>query len=434
MRLLFASVVATIALGATAAQAAGVRYASPSGTSGNPCTLESPCDPKTAIEGASDNDEVVIAPGTYEVPSGIASTHALNIHGDPGQPRPVLREPATGGGLDVLALNNPDARISWLQFEQERPGFGEAFFFTGRSIDGVAGLVTNPSDTDTSAACALTTSSTMTVSNSVCIGPGTGVTAGTNGTGDLFFKNVTTVSQHVGSPGITLSAGGGDSLNARIFNSVARGTPGPAGRKDIVGAASGGSTVIVTTANDNYEFQSDDSGAGGGTVQFVESGAPRQVAPPVFTGSGRTEFHQAASSPTIDHGDADLVAGIADIDGDRRIIGPAPDIGADEFVPPGVDPSPTSTNNPQTDTAAACVVPRLKRKTLRQARRLLRRAHCRLGRVKKPRRPRGANARRVLRRTRLVVVKQSPRAGARRITGARVNVKLKRRPKPKSRR
>jgi subtilisin family serine protease len=75
------------------------------------------------------------------------------------------------------------------------------------------------------------------------------------------------------------------------------------------------------------------------------------------------------------------------------------------------DPSPATA----TWTRVQCKVPRLKGKSLRRAKRALRAAHCKLGRVKKPR---GARA------GRLVVTKSKPRAGALRADGTKVRLTL----------
>jgi hypothetical protein len=61
-----------------------------------------------------------------------------------------------------------------------------------------------------------------------------------------------------------------------------------------------------------------------------------------------------------------------------------------------------------------CVVPALKGKTLTKARAALRKAHCRLGTVKKPHT-----------HAKLVVSKQSPKPGVKRVYGTKVNVTLK---------
>jgi hypothetical protein len=65
---------------------------------------------------------------------------------------------------------------------------------------------------------------------------------------------------------------------------------------------------------------------------------------------------------------------------------------------------------------ASCVVPNLRRMTVGQARRALRRASCRLGTVRRPKRASSRRPRRVTR--------QSTRAGTRRAAGYRVNITL----------
>jgi hypothetical protein len=72
-----------------------------------------------------------------------------------------------------------------------------------------------------------------------------------------------------------------------------------------------------------------------------------------------------------------------------------------------------------------CIVPRLKGKTLSQARTLLRRAHCKLGRVHKPK------PRRHQKLGKLVVSSQSPSARKRRANGTKVALTLGPAPKPK---
>jgi subtilisin family serine protease len=84
------------------------------------------------------------------------------------------------------------------------------------------------------------------------------------------------------------------------------------------------------------------------------------------------------------------------------------------------DPSPAIA----TWAVVQCKVPRLKGKSLRRAKRALRAAHCKVGRVKVPRGTRAG---------RLVVTKSKPRAGAVRADGTRVRLTLGR-PAPRHRR
>jgi uncharacterized protein YbjT (DUF2867 family) len=82
---------------------AAERFASPSGTSLNPCTLVAPCDIVTAINKASPNDDVTIEPGTYGPLSETLydQKNTLTIHGQAGAPRPVIIRSA---GSPVIAL------------------------------------------------------------------------------------------------------------------------------------------------------------------------------------------------------------------------------------------------------------------------------------------------------------------------------------------
>ena len=90
--------------------------------------------------------------------------------------------------------------------------------------------------------------------------------------------------------------------------------------------------------------------------------------------------------------------------------------------------SGTSVTGPGGEPAV-CTVPRLKGKTLTQARKLLTAAHCRLGKVTAPRRKRGQ------RLPPLVVRSQSSPPGRSLPTGAKVNVRLVAKPKlPKRKR
>jgi hypothetical protein len=76
---------------------------------------------------------------------------------------------------------------------------------------------------------------------------------------------------------------------------------------------------------------------------------------------------------------------------------------------------PCGSTAPPPPPKPNCVVPKLKGKSLTTARKLLHKAHCTLGKVKRPRHSRHHH---------LVVGSQSPRAGKRLANDAKVNVKL----------
>jgi hypothetical protein len=85
------------------------------------------------------------------------------------------------------------------------------------------------------------------------------------------------------------------------------------------------------------------------------------------------------------------------------------------FRPPATPPAPPP---PPTAAKEACVVPRLRGRTLKRAKTALTRAHCSLGKVRRVR----SHARRG------VVVGQRPRAGMRKARGAKVALRVSRGP------
>ena len=73
---------------------------------------------------------------------------------------------------------------------------------------------------------------------------------------------------------------------------------------------------------------------------FVAEGEGNQSAAPLFANPAANDLHQLPGSPTIDAGIIDPALGRSDPDGDLRLLGAAPDIGADEYVPPESSPAP----------------------------------------------------------------------------------------------
>ncbi|HEU4701989.1 MAG TPA: S8 family serine peptidase [Conexibacter sp.] len=88
-----------------------------------------------------------------------------------------------------------------------------------------------------------------------------------------------------------------------------------------------------------------------------------------------------------------------------------------------VDPTPAAASW----TVLQCKVPQLKGKGLRAAKKALKRAHCKLGKVRKARARRGSRA------PALVVLASKPKRGARRAADAKVSVTLGAKPRPSRR-
>ena len=96
---------------ASPARAAGPRYAAPTGTSAQDClTPATACSLDKAINQATANDDVIVAPGTYNMgATGLASSQpGVKVHGTAGQARPVINSAADTG----LALSGACATVS----------------------------------------------------------------------------------------------------------------------------------------------------------------------------------------------------------------------------------------------------------------------------------------------------------------------------------
>jgi hypothetical protein len=65
------------------------------------------------------------------------------------------------------------------------------------------------------------------------------------------------------------------------------------------------------------------------------------------------DFHQLPGSPTIDAGQPSMLLGSTDLDGEQRVQGAAPDIGADEAVPVAPPPPPARDTDPPLVTEAS---------------------------------------------------------------------------------
>ena len=85
------------------------------------CAAASPCRIDYAVESAAAGDEVIVAPGTYDLADSLEPTVPLDLHGIAGQPRPrlighgmtALLSFKSGGSLRHIALEatgSPGAR------------------------------------------------------------------------------------------------------------------------------------------------------------------------------------------------------------------------------------------------------------------------------------------------------------------------------------
>jgi hypothetical protein len=325
-------VVAALLLVPPAAEAVTPRYAGPNGSMTIGCTdHDNPCDIASAFSQAQMGDEVIIETGDYGSPgaplsTGIASTTAaLDVHGEAGKPIPRIYTNATVG----LSVTGASTHIEDLEVDQVAPASNQvAFNFDGAE----ATRVIARDSASGGVACVILGNSVL--SDSVCAATGSngwGVRGykDTPATNHSTLRNVTALASISNSgTGIAVVSATGVDEDITVTNSIADASVDLYAFKQ-----SGGGIARITLDHSNWTNEATDIASqpggivkdNGGNVRFV---AAKYVAP--------GDYHQAAGSPTIDKGADDPANGPSDPDGDARTLGPATDIGADEFRSPPV--------------------------------------------------------------------------------------------------
>jgi hypothetical protein len=331
---------------APAAQAVN-RYAEPGGQASGACTDPDPgdgCEFEWAVEAAAgDNDNVILAPGSYTESGLIAVTNpGVDIIG-PGTTQATLNSSGpTALGLNALAVG---ASVSGLTIHHT--GSGDGLFLDNDM------RVERLSVTSTAGTSACHAPGGAFILDTVCRNTNAGGVAailidpsGAAMSGSSRLHNVTAYATGTSANALRLSASlsGEGVITAR--NSIFRAL----GAATDIRAADDGSSAYAEVDADYSAYE--DVSFSGPSAEVTFAGTLNNIdSPPLFT-SAAGNFHQAAGSPTIDKGTAalsDPVLSTLDIDGEARIMGSAPDIGADEFVPPPAQPQPSV----QSPTAAA---------------------------------------------------------------------------------
>ena len=322
------------ALAAPAAAQAVPRYAEPGmGGSDPTCPQADPCDLQTAVESALGGDEVVVTPGTYEQGADPLEVPAdVDVHGTPGAARPVITSSA---GVDASTSN---ARVADLTIF----GSNSGLTLDAGSLGERLYVVTTPGT-----ACSVIRA---TLRDSVCWAPGPSGDAILAFVGNAplvattVLRNVTAVATGAGSYGLNaLASGPGADHTVDARNVIADGV-----EADVRAFADFPTdTTTVTLANSNYADTQLDSVGGAPSVTPAGTGS-NQSAAPGFVNPAAGDFHQSPNSVTVDAGASDSQLGSRDIDGDERIQGDAPDIGADELTDEGAPPPASDTFPPDT--------------------------------------------------------------------------------------
>ena len=335
MRLAAAAIVGIAMLSSVTVASAAQRYAAPEGKGGEPCAQVAPCSLKDAITKAKTGDEITIGTGTYSVGEGLFNSAGdLNVHGDPSGPMPKIVATAMSA---PLFLTGPGNRISYLEVVNTHDIYAGGVLCTpeGR-VERVRVMVGGES------AAGISLDSDCVLRDTVARAEGKGAVGvvgyGVKATG--VARNVTAVATGSGAVGIrsvynAFTEPGTYTLDLR--NVIASGeTADIQATKQGYGASDGPGNVVVS--NSNFDVTGVEGVTGSATIADLGG---NQTAAPLFVDAAHGDYREAPGSPTIDAGIADQL-GPLDLDGNTRVLGPAPDIGAYEFVPPPAVPRPAS--------------------------------------------------------------------------------------------
>ena len=323
--------VAALLLSASAADAAA-RFASPSGTSADPCTQASPCDIATAVNMAMADDDVTIEPGTYGPLTTTLNDgfHTLTIHGQAGAPRPVLNFSTASAGFILFGTGTTLTNV-----EVDMADTNEV----GIAVDGggvIVDRVLSHAFGANSSGCQLL--SVMTLTNSVCVADGSGSSVGAL-VSDI-GTSATLRNDTLEAPGGTSSTGGlallvsaeGGSTTATLTNVIARGA-----QADLVAStgSNASSQAVIMADHSNYANAQTMNGGGGSTTTITPAGSgTNQTQAPQFANPGADQFQEVAGSPTIGAGFSSPANGMTDLDGNPRQVAGSTDIGAYQFIAP----------------------------------------------------------------------------------------------------
>jgi hypothetical protein len=328
-------------VGASQAMATA-RYAVPGGDASDPnCFAKtSNCSGQHALDVALTGDEVIFATGTYDTGSaGLTqnSNPGQDVHGEDGQPPPRII--ATNGGWTFFACfcSNNDGSFSHMTFENH--GTGGALFVVGGGA-GHAVTVDNIQGVGATNTLLVYVLDTVVTNTSAFANAGNGV--GIYSLANATYRGVTSIAPASG--GIAFQQGPNGSTDLGIVRNAI--LSGGSGGADVKTLNSGSTFGNVDIDFSNYANVSNCSGC------TLTQGSNSQAIPPALVDRANGNFHETIDSPTIDSGEDSANNGNFDVDGDPRKVGPAPDIGADEFVP-GQAPPAVNTVAPPPGTALA---------------------------------------------------------------------------------
>lgn len=314
-----------------AAAPAAVRYAAPAGTGAPPCAEAAPCSLEDAVSAAAANDTVRLAEGTYELTSTLAlEDQGLALEGPETGPRPVLAYagPQTESAVGVRATDITLRRLV------VRGATDPAHELVAGGGPAAAGLLVDRAELRNTGQSPALVAQAAAVRDSV-------LTSAAGAGAAAVLSGAVTGSTILAPDGAALSIDtdsffvGAQTL--RVRNSILRGGPTQA---DLIvqGDATGKATADVdftSLRDERIQLYP----AGDETARELILGPKNLTSPPPLLVDlpGGLDVHQLDGSPTINAGSPAAVRAAdsrEDYEGDPRVIGAVPDIGADEATLP----------------------------------------------------------------------------------------------------
>jgi hypothetical protein len=273
--------------------------------------------------GAKAGDEVIVGAGTYPLTSSIitpAFATNIQIHGEPGGPMPRLSAAFPGA---VIILTQTGDSLSYVEIENDQDS-GIGVICTGGKVERVRVRVVGifGGGAFLGQDCSIRNSLFR-----IEGGNSTALQSGANGVKtSASARNVTAIASGSGSTGVNAVYAGASpgSFTLELENSIVQGT-----EQDLKASSGPNGPGNIAVSHSNF-----DTSSPVGEAKVIDGGG-NQTAQPVYVDAENGDFREAAGSPTIDAGVADQL-GPLDLAGSPRILGPAPDIGAFEFVPAAV--------------------------------------------------------------------------------------------------
>jgi hypothetical protein len=324
---------------ASASAAQVVRYATATPDTIHDCSALHPCDLVTAVAGAPDDAEVVVAPGQYDIASTLtdATNKVVHIHGAYGADRPTITSSTQPA---LVKLTNPASTVGYLNLEQTLAVAGVGVPALDLTSGLAEQLLVRGSQGD--GACVVREG---VLRDSVCVGkdnngqPGVFVHVPLVGT-DVSIRNVDAIGGPSGAGLIVDPVFHALDTQVSLVNDVIQAGPGWS-LGDIYTFNDEGGTpytgaMVVHVSHSNYETAVADSGppvVDDGTKQSRSQHSLLFVNPTLtpVAGAAADDFHPLFGSPSIGAGvTAPADAGTFDLDHHPRASSPYgyTDIGA----------------------------------------------------------------------------------------------------------